>query len=98
MKLVENYAEWKAAVQSILDQLYAVERYLNEAGKERKDVMMTLLDFANYCDSAAELLEWIESREGMDQYDDQRLSSYHARSPIRRLKNIAESEKKTQGG
>lgn len=98
MKLVENYAEWKDAVQAVLDQLRAVEPYLNDAGKERKDVMITLLDFANYCDTAAELLEWIKSREGMDKYDDQRLSSCHARLPIRRLEWIAEREKKPQGG
>lgn len=98
MKFVENYTEWKAAVQAILKQLRAVEPYLNDAGKERKDVMATLLDLANFCDTAAELMAWIESREGMDQYDNKRLSSHHAQSPIRRLKKIAEGTEKQQGG
>lgn len=73
-----------------MDQLRAVELYLNDAGKERKDVMVTLLNLANFCDTAAELLVWIESRNDMDEYENQCLSSYHAQSPIRRLKKIAE--------
>lgn len=97
MKAVRNYAEWKAAVQAIGGQLRAVEPYLNEAGIERKAVMATLLEFANFCDTAAELLKWIESREGMNRYENERLSSPHAESPILRLRLIA-AEDKTQGG
>ncbi len=94
MKYVKSYVEWKEAVQTTLNQLRAVECYLNDAGKERKDVMVTLLSYANYCDTASELLEWIKSREGMDQYDNQRLSSHHAQTYIRRLRMIAETADK----
>lgn len=37
-------------------QLRAVEPYLNDAGIECKAVMATLLEFANFCNTAAELL------------------------------------------
>lgn len=96
MKTVENYTEWKEAVQTDLSQLRAVEFYLNDAGKERKFVMITLLNLADFCDTATELLEWIESRKDMDWYENMLLSSYHAKSPIRRLRKIAETDK-TQG-
>lgn len=96
MKIVQNYADWKAAVQEILSQLHAVEFYLNDAGKVRKNVMITLLNLANFCDTAAELVEWIESREGMDRHENELLSSNHAQSPIRRLRLIAAADK-TQG-
>lgn len=98
MSFVENYTEWKAAVQAASDELRAVDRYLNDAGKERKAVMETLLDFANYCDTASELLEWIESREGMNRHDSEQLSSIYACSPIRRLKKIVEGTEKAHGG
>ena len=92
MNPVENYSEWKAAVQTVLGQLRAVEPYLNDAGRERKDAMATLLSFADFCDTAEELLAWLESGKDMDQYDKQRLRSFHAQSPIRRLRKIAEME------
>jgi len=82
-------------MQTTLNQLRAVECYLNDAGKEHKDVLVTLLSYVNYCDTATELLEWIKSRKGMDKYDNQRLSSHHAQPYIRRLCRIAETAEKT---
>lgn len=88
MSEIKNYADWQAAVEAECDKLRAVDRYLNEAGKERKDVMATLLDLADYCDTAAELLAWIESRKDMSRYYIQWLDSHHARVAIRKLRGL----------
>lgn len=88
MSEIKNYADWEAAVKAEYDKLRVVDRYLNEAGKERKDVMAMLLDLADYCDTAAELLAWIESRKDMNKYYRRWLDSHHARSAIRRLRGL----------
>jgi len=95
METSENFAEWKEAVQANLNQLQAVAPYLNDSGKERKEVMTTLVNLACFCNTAGELLQWIECREDMDRQDIQRLSSYHAQSPIRCLRRIVEAADKT---
>lgn len=87
---MKTYAEWRAAVQTTYNQLRAVDIYLNESGKERMNVMRTLLDLASFCKSPAELLVWIEDRKDLAKCEEQLMSSRHASLPIRRLRDISQ--------
>ncbi len=88
MKIVANYEEWKSAVQAEVDKLRAVRPYLNKSGEDRLNVMIELLSLSDFCDTAAELVEWIKTREGLNRYENEHLNSAHAQTPIHRLQKI----------
>ena len=90
MNKTDDYTTWKAKVKLQCDQLRAVDIYLNEEGKDRMVVFTTLLDLAAFCETAADLLTWIESQEAMSEETKQHLSSFHAKLPIRRLRKIVQ--------
>lgn len=89
---VQNYDEWKQAVNTERNKLSEVRHYLNENGTERYRVFVTLANLSDFCGSASELLAWIESKEGFTKYDISYLESGHASLPLRSLRKIASQE------
>lgn len=87
--MVNNYEEWKRAVNTEHHKLSEVSHYLNENGTERYRVFATLLNLSSFCETADELLAWIESKEGFDRFDIACLKSGHASLPIWSLRKIA---------
>ena len=96
MKIASTYDEWKAAVYAEADKLRAVRLYLNGIGRKRMDDMAFLGNLSEFCGSAAELAEWIDSKDGMDREDLERLESDHLRLTISRLRKIAAKETRDQ--
>ena len=90
--MVKTYQEWKEAVVKEHDKLHAVLDYLTPDGKERMLVFGTLLNLDCYCSSAKELLEWIETKEGLEREDIKYLASPHASQPISALRRVVKLE------
>lgn len=90
--MLRTYEEWKAGVVSEHDNLHKVVDYLNPDGKERMLVFDMLLNLDCYCSSAKELLEWIETKEGLDKDDRKLLDSPYARHPINALRRVVKLE------
>ena len=90
--MVKTYPEWKAAVISEHDKLTAVQYYLNQDGKERMLVYGMLLNLDCYCTSAKELLEWIETKDGLEKEDIKLLDSPHAVQPVNALRRVVKLE------
>ena len=89
MKVV-TYADWKQAVAEQCAKLRGVLPYLNSDGKERFDAFYTLEQFAFVCDSAQELVDWIDDKEAMTSADIASLASKHVTGAIKKLRAIAE--------
>ena len=87
--MVKNFKEWKEAVNKEYEKLRSAEDYLNERGKERKLVYATLVNLANFCESAKELVNWIDKEEMMRE-DVEALASPYSRAPMRMLRKLAE--------
>lgn len=87
-----TFEQWKDACHKEYTQLYNVFTYLNDKGQERYYAFGNLYDLACFCESAAELVEWIDSREGLDEYQRDRLDADQAARPIAKLRRIAEKE------
>lgn len=92
--MVKTFEEWKSTVKAQYDELNAVRIYLNEKGEERRQAFDLLYDMANFCSNATELVDWIDTKERLDQFDCARLQSGHAVVPISRLRKIAANEVK----
>ncbi len=90
MMKVTNYAEWKQAITAEHLKLSEVSLYLNEDGTERYRVFATLFDLSCFCDTADELLAWIDSKSGLTRYDATYLESGHASPAISALRRIVD--------
>lgn len=90
--MVKTYQEWKEAVVKEHDKLHAVLDYLTPYGKERMLVYGMLLNLDCYCSSAKELLEWIDTKEGLEREDIKYLASPHANKPISALRRVVKLE------
>ena len=89
MKIVANYHEWKQAVNAEYQKLSDMYEYLNEKGLERYKVFAMLENLAAFCETAEDLLKWIDSKEGFNKYDIASIESGYAANPISRLRKIA---------
>lgn len=90
--MVKTYNEWKSAVAAEHDKLHNVVDYLTAYGKERMLVFGLLLNLDCFCDSAKELLEWIDKKEGLEKEDLNLLESAHAGQPISALRRVVKLE------
>lgn len=88
--MVKTYEEWKKAVVAEHKKLAEVSYYLNESGKERMGAFDTLSGLAGYCETGKELLEWFDSKEGLNECEVAYLESAHARQPIACLRKITQ--------
>ena len=86
---ITNFAEWIEAAKAEHRKLYDVDFYLNEKGLERMRAFDQLLGMAAFCVDAGELVEWIDSKEGLDKHEIARLESAHVAGAIKRLRKIA---------
>ena len=66
--------------------------YLTANGKERMLVFGLLLNLSCYCNSAAELINWICTKDGMEKEDLNLFSSPHSNQPINALQRVAKLE------
>lgn len=89
---VTNYAEWKQAVSSEHKKLFNVSYYLNENGKERMNAYDTLLGMSELCRTPEELVEWIDSKEGLGKHDAAYLESGHVSPAIAALRRIIKAQ------
>jgi hypothetical protein len=87
MKVI-TYIDWLLAVKEQSAKLRAVMPYLSEDGKERFRAYDTLAQMAVFCE-ARELVEWIDSKVGLDEDDAANLASRHVAGAIRKLREIA---------
>lgn len=96
--MVKNFSEWIAAVKTEWRKLHDVQDYLNDEGTQRHAVFAQLKDMACFCATASELVEWIDSREGLTNRENTLLNDHHAETPIYRLRAIAGYEASTDPG
>lgn len=89
---ITTFEQWKEICHKEYTQLYNVFAYLNDKGQERYYAFGNLYDLANFCESASELVEWIDSKEGLDEYQVKRLDDDQAARAIAKLRRIAEKE------
>lgn len=88
--MVQNYAEWKEAVEKEYSRLSDVIDYLNYSGMERLRVFRTLSEMAEFNQSAADLLEDI--RTSAKRVDVKKMmESFHAGRALKTLEKIAEN-------
>lgn len=90
---ITNFETWTEMVKAEAMKLYDVHQYLNEKGLARYYAYRNLFDLAVFCSSATELIEWIDSKEEMEDYVIRSLSlEGPAARPIGKLRRIAEKE------
>lgn len=90
VNMVQNYAEWKEAVEKEYSRLSDVIDYLNYSGMERLRVFRTLSEMAEFNQSAADLLEDI--RTSAKRVDVKKMmESFHAGRALKTLEKIAEN-------
>ena len=88
--MVQNYAEWKEAVNKEDRRLSDVRDYLNNYGMDRLKAFRTLNELTYFCQTASELLEEIRTSK-KDKDMKKALESAHALGPIKRLEWIVEN-------
>ena len=90
---ITTFEAWITAVRAEYLKLFDVHQYLNEKGLVRYYAFANLYDLAGFCTSATELIEWIDSKEGLEDYQIRALSlEGPAARPIGKLRRIAEKE------
>ena len=90
---ITTFEAWTEAVRAEYRKLYDVHQYLNEKGLARYYAFVNLYDLACFCTSATELIEWIDSKEGLEDYQIKALTlEGPAARPIGKLRRIAEQE------
>lgn len=88
MMKINNYAEWKQAVQRQYEPFREVSSlYLNESGKKILRAFGTLTRFTEFCDTAEEFLNLIDS---LDECRRTELLNGDAAAPISALRKIRE--------
>ena len=88
-----NFETWTEAVRVEYRKLSDVHQYLNEKGLARYYAFVNLYELACFCTSATELVEWIDSKEGLEDYQLKALTMEGpAARPIGKLRRIAEKE------
>lgn len=92
MAKFNNFNEWQIAVKEEYDKLHACYCWLTEEGKERRYVYFTLWDLSNFCATAKELVNLLDSREGLDSFQTSALNSVFSHTPIEKLRDIAANE------
>ena len=90
--MVQSFEEWKKACENEHFRLSEMSYYLNQNGQERMLAFGLLLNLTGYCDSADELLDWIESKEGLEREDIRLLETDHANHLIHSLRRLVEQE------
>ncbi len=91
MAMVQNYEEWKAAVEKEYSRLSDVIDYLNDSGMERLRVFKTLSEMAEFNQTAAELLDDIRISEKEEEDVQKMMESFHAGRAIKTLEKIAKN-------
>jgi hypothetical protein len=90
--MVKTYDEWKAACENEHFRLSEMSYYLNPNGKERMLAFGLLLNLTGYCDSGKELLDWIDTKDGLQKEDIKLLETGHASHLIHSLRRVVEQE------
>lgn len=90
--MVTTFIEWKDFCVQEYEKLHGVIDYLTAEGKEKMLVYGLMMNLACYCDSAAELAEWIETKKDLEKEDLKLLESVYANRPISHLKKVAKLE------
>ena len=91
MAMVQNYEEWKAAVEKEYSRLSDVIDYLNDSGMERLRVFKTLSEMAEFNQTAAELLDDIRNSEKEEEDVQKMMESFHAGRATKTLEKIAKN-------
>lgn len=89
----ENYQAWVDAVKKERDKLFAVRYYLSTEGTARYSAYETLLGLTVYCDTAAELMEFLDQKHSLHIDTQKNLSSPHLILPLKNLELLAKEEK-----
>ena len=90
---ITTFETWTEMVKTEALKLYDVHQYLNEKGRTRYYAYRNLYDLAVFCSSAAELIEWIDSKEELEDHVVKSLSlEGPAARPIGKLRRLAEQE------
>lgn len=87
--MVQNYVEWKEAVEKEYSRLSDVINYLNDSGMERLRVFKTLSEMAEFNKTAAELLNDIRTSEKEEVDVKRAAESFHAGRAIKTLEKLA---------
>ena len=90
---ITTFEAWTEMVKAETLKLYDVHQYLNEKGRARYYAYRNLFDLAVFCSSATELIEWIDSKEELEDHVIKALTlEGPAARPIGKLRRIAEQE------
>ena len=89
---IKTFEDWKCSVEKERKKLREVKDYLNETGLERYETYSLLDDLSCYCETPQELLQWIESKEGMEEYDIKHLECGHAALPVSALRRLTKKD------
>lgn len=90
---ITTFETWAEMVQAEYLKLFDVHQYLNEKGLARYYAYANLHNLAGFCTSAAELANWLDSKEGLEDYELRALSMEGpAARPINKLRQIAARE------
>ena len=90
---ITNFETWTEVVRTEYLKLYEVHQYLNDKGLARYYAYVNLYHLATFCSSATELIEWIDSKEGLETYQIKALTlEGPAARPIGKLRRIAAQE------
>ena len=86
--MLNNYTEWKQAVQRQYEPFRVVSSlYLNESGKKMLRAFGTLTRFTEFCDTAEEFLNLIDSLDQCERT--QLLNNIDAAAAIEALRKIS---------
>lgn len=89
---IKSFDDWKSSVAAERRKLNEVRYYLNAQGSERLRVFSVLENLSDFCDTAGEMVAWIDSRERLDRWDIKAIESDHARPAIAALRRIVKTE------
>lgn len=105
MRTLHTYQQWFAAIDAGRTELYRVKPYLNSEGLDKFNALDCLYGLGCYCDSATELVEWIDTDGDLAIAPVEKRTlelNYYCKAPLRRLRKIAAAEKELlnleQGG
>lgn len=62
---MKDFIEWRGAVRKEYLRLRDVEPYLNATGLLRVNSLRVILGYADFCETATELVEWFKTGTGI---------------------------------
>ena len=92
MMKITTYTEWKQAVNAEYKKLREVHDYLNEKGKKRYLAFATLDNLTYFLETAEEMLDQIERKEGLNRYEMEALEGFDAALPIKALRRLVKQK------